>query len=88
MKKKSVKLPNNTKKAWNNIYNLWYGIRRDTVKKLHDEMPSMVEAVRKANMGLSCSELLKSMALGLRMTKICFELLYGTTHTDKCIQFQ
>ena len=39
MKKKSVKLPNNKKKLWNNICNLWYGIHRETVKKLYDEMP-------------------------------------------------
>ena len=30
MKKKSVKLPNNKKKNWNNICNLWYGIHRET----------------------------------------------------------
>ena len=39
------------KKLWNNICNLWYGIYRETVKKLYDEMPSMVEAVRKAKGG-------------------------------------
>ena len=42
MKKKSVKLPNNytcRKKLWNNICNLWYGIYRETVKQLFDEMP-------------------------------------------------
>ena len=36
------------KKLWNNFCNLWYGIHRETVKKLYDEMPSMVEALRKA----------------------------------------
>ena len=50
------------KKLWNNICNLWYGIHRETVKKLYDNMPSMVEAVRKAKMGLPCTELLKTMA--------------------------
>ena len=59
MKKKSVKLPNNKKKIWNNICNLWYGFHRETVKKLYDEMPSMVEALRKAKMGLPSTELLK-----------------------------
>ena len=49
--KKSVKLPNNKKNVWKNICNLWYGIHRETVKKLYDEMPSMVEAVRKAKVG-------------------------------------
>ena len=36
MKKKAVKLPSNKnlKKLWNNICNLWYGIHRETVKKL------------------------------------------------------
>ena len=46
----------------NNTCNLWYGIHREIVKKLYDEMPSMVEAVRKAKMGLPCTELLKTMA--------------------------
>ena len=36
MKKKSVKLPNNKKKLWNNICDLWYGIHRELVKKLYD----------------------------------------------------
>ena len=31
--------------------NLWYDIHRETVKKLYDEMPSMVEAVRKVKGG-------------------------------------
>ena len=53
MKKKYFKLPNNKKKKlWNNICNLWYVIHRETVKKRYDEMPSMVEAVPKAKMGL------------------------------------
>ena len=39
------------KKLWNNICNLWYGIHRETVKKLYDKMPSMVEAVPKAKGG-------------------------------------
>ena len=30
--------------------------------KLYDEMHSMVEAVRKAKMGLPCTELLKTMS--------------------------
>ena len=50
------------KKLWNNICNLWYGIHRETIKKRYDEMPSMVEAVPKARMGLPCTELLKTMA--------------------------
>ena len=50
------------KKHWNNICNLWYGIHRENGKKLYDEMPSMVESVRKAKMGLPCTELLKTMA--------------------------
>ena len=50
------------KKLCNNICNLWYGINRETVKKLYDEMPSMAEAVRKAKMGLPCTEFLKTMA--------------------------
>ena len=85
MKKKYFKLSN--KKLWNNIKfcNLWYGIHRETVKKGDDEMPSMVEAVPKAKMGLPCTELLKTMA---ENDKKCFELLYGTTHTGKRIQFQ
>ena len=63
MKKKSVTLPNNKKKKlWNNTCNLWYGIHRETVKKLYDEVSSMVEAVRKAKMGLPCTELLKTIA--------------------------
>ena len=63
MKKKSVTLPNNKKKKrWNNTCNIWYGIHRETVKKLYDGMPSMVEAVRRAKMGLPCTELLKTMA--------------------------
>ena len=50
MKKQSVKRPNKKeKKLWNNICNLYY---RETGKKLYDEMPSMMEAVRKAKMGL------------------------------------
>ena len=48
-------------------------------------MPSMVEAVPKAKIGLPCTELLKTMA---ENDKKCFELLYGTTHTGKRIQFQ
>ena len=63
---------------WNNIkfYNLWYGIHRETVKKGDDEMPSMVEAVPKAKMGLPCTELLKRW---LRMTKNvlnCYTVLH------------
>ena len=61
MIKKYFKLSNNKKKLWNNICNLWYGIHRETVKKGYDEMPSMVEAVPKAKMGLPCTELLKTM---------------------------
>ena len=38
---------------------VWY---RETVKKLYDEMPSMVEAVRKAKVDLPCTEFLKAMA--------------------------
>ena len=45
----------------NSICNLWYGIHRETVKKLYDEMPFIVEAMRKAKMGLSCTEMLKTM---------------------------
>ena len=41
--------------VWNTICNLWYGIHRETVKKLYDEMPSMMEAVLKAKMGLPCT---------------------------------
>ena len=48
-------------------------------------MPSMVEAVPKAKMGLPCTELLKTMA---ENAKKCFELLYSTTHNGKRIQFQ
>ena len=51
MKKKSGKLPNNKKKLLNNICYLWYSIHRETVKKLYDEMPSMLEAVLKAKGG-------------------------------------
>ena len=58
MKRKSVKLPNNKNKLLNNICNLCYGIHRETVKKLYDELPSMVEAARKAKMCLPCTELL------------------------------
>ena len=36
------------KTRWNDICNLWYGTYRENVKKLYDEIPSMVEAVRKA----------------------------------------
>ena len=50
------------KKLWNNTCILWYGIHRETVKKLYDEMPTMMEAVRKAKMGLPCTVLLKTMA--------------------------
>ena len=53
IKKKSVKLPDNKKKAWNNICNLWFGIHREIVKNLYAEMPSIVEAVSKVKMGLS-----------------------------------
>ena len=35
-------------------------------------------------MGLPCTELLKTMA---ENDKKCFELLYGTTHTGKRINF-
>ena len=52
MKTKYFKLPNNKKKLWNNICNLWYGIHSETVKKRYYEMPSMLEAVPKAKMGL------------------------------------
>ena len=71
MKKKSVKLPNNKKNLSNKMCNLWYmyGIHRETVNKLYDGMPSMVEAVRKAKGGLPCTELLKTMVLRLRITK-------------------
>ena len=62
IEKESVKLPNKTKKLWNNICNIWYGIHRETVKKLYDEMPSMVEALCKAKMSLPGTELLKTMA--------------------------
>ena len=48
-------------------------------------MPSMVEAVPKVKMVLPCTELLKTMA---ENGKKCFELLYGTAHTGKHIQFQ
>ena len=48
-------------------------------------MPSMVEAVPKAKMGLPRTELLETMA---ENDKKCFELLYDTTHTGKRIQFQ
>ena len=48
-------------------------------------MPSIVEAVPKAKMGLPCTELLKMMA---ENDKKCFELLYGTTHNGKRFQFQ
>ena len=61
-KKKSGKLKKIRKKLWNNICNLWYGIHRETVKKLYDEMPSMVEAVRKAKISLPCTDLFKTMA--------------------------
>ena len=37
-------------------------MHRETVKKRYDEMPSMVEAVPKAKIGLLCTELLKTMA--------------------------
>ena len=57
------------KKLWNNICTLWYSIHRENGKKLYDEMSSMVEAGRKAKLGLRCTELLKTMALRLRMTK-------------------
>ena len=50
------------KKLWNSICNLCYGIHRETVKKLYDEMPFMVEAVHKAKMDLPCTEMLKTMA--------------------------
>ena len=52
MKKKSGKLPNNKKKALENICNLWYGIHRETGKKPYDGMPSMVEAVCKGKLDL------------------------------------
>ena len=35
---------------------------RNTVKKMYDEMPSMIEAVPKAKGGSTMSELLKTMA--------------------------
>ena len=50
------------KKLWNNTCNLWYGTHRETVKKLYDEMPLMVVAVRKAKIGIPYTELLKTMA--------------------------
>ena len=62
MKKKHVKLPNNKKNFRITLCKLWYGIHRETIKKLYDEMPSMVKAVCKAKMGLPCTELLKMMA--------------------------
>ena len=63
MKKKSVKLPNNKKKSFGITFvTVWYGIHRETVKKLYAEMHSMVEAVRKAKIGLPCTELLKTVA--------------------------
>ena len=62
MKKKLLSFHTIRKKLWNTICNLWYGIHRETFKKLFDEMSSMVEAVRKAKMGLPCTELLKTMA--------------------------
>ena len=73
------------KTIWNNSCNLWYGIHRETIKKGYDEMPSTVEAVPKAKMGLPCTEMLKTMA---ENDKKYFELLYGTTHIGKRIQFQ
>ena len=52
MKKKSGKLPKKKKKNnWNSMCNLWYGIHRETVKKLYDEIPSKVESVCKAKCG-------------------------------------
>ena len=41
---------------------IWLGIHSEPVKDGYDEVPSMVEAVPKAKMGLSCTELLKTMA--------------------------
>ena len=61
MKKKSVKLPNNKKKSFGITF-VTYGIHRERVMKLYDGMPPTVEAVRKAKMGLPCTELLKTMA--------------------------
>ena len=75
MKKKSGKLPKNKIKLWNNICNLWYGIHKETVNKLYDEMSPMVEAVRKAKMGVPCTD-------GVKVENEN-ELLYDTTHTDK-----
>ena len=59
-KKKSGKLPNNKKKNVGITF-VTYGMVF-IEKLLRNRMPSMVEVVRKAKMGLPCTELLKTMA--------------------------
>ena len=64
MKINLVSFQTTRKKLWNNIKvcNLWYGIHRETAKKLYDKMPSMVTAVHMAKMGLPCTQLLQTIA--------------------------
>ena len=61
-KENSLASKQKEKKALENICNLWYGIPRETVNKMYDVMPSMMEAVPKAKGGSTMSELLKTMA--------------------------
>ena len=55
MKKKSGKLPNNKKKNFEITFVSYGMVFIETVKKLYDEMPLMVESMRKAQMDLSCT---------------------------------
>ena len=63
MEKKSVKLPSNKKKSFGILF-VTCGMLfvEKLLRKLYDEMPSMVETVGKAKMNLPCTELLKTMA--------------------------
>ena len=63
MKKKSVK-PQIIRKKIFGITFVTYGMVfiENFLKKLYDGMPSMVEVVRKAKMGVPCTELFKTMA--------------------------
>ena len=63
MKKNSVKPPKNRrkKKLLNNICNLWYGILRETVKKCRIKCLQWWKLCVRRNVGLSCTEWLKTM---------------------------
>ena len=63
MKKKYFKLPNNKKKNFGITFVTYVMVFIEKLLRNGKyEMPSMVEAVPKAKMGLPCTELLKTMA--------------------------